>query len=187
MSHPADHSRSLHQAFTAARKRAGTRPFLAESAVCGGRVWSFEEAGREVDDLIQIYARQGWGHGHRVALAVGNHPRHFFHFLALNHLGASIVPLNPDHRGGEIRHAMSLSGAQLVVATEPRRAELYAALQEDGPLAHMAVLDAKPIGAAAACRTLRRGRTVRGPLAARGGCALYLRHFWATQRLRAHQ
>ena len=145
MSHPADHSLSLHQAFTAARMRAGTRPFLAESALCGGRVWSFEEAGHEVDDLIQIYARQGWGHGHRVALAVGNHPRHFFHFLALNHLGASIVPLNPDHRGGEIRHAMGLSGAQLVVATEPRRAELYAALQEDGPLAHMAVLDASQL------------------------------------------
>ncbi len=145
MSHPADHSRSLHQAFTAARMRAGARPFLAESAFCGGRVWSFEEAGREVDDLIQIYARQGWGHGHRVALALGNHPRHFFHFLALNHLGASIVPLNPDHRGGEIRHAMSLSGAQLVVAIEPRRAELYAALQDDGPLAHMAVLDASQL------------------------------------------
>ena len=142
MSHPADHSRSLHQAFTAARKRAGARPFLAESAHCGGRVWSFEEAGREVDDLIDLYARQGWGQGHRVALAVGNHPRHFFHFLALNHLGASIVPLNPDHRGGEIRHAMSLSGAQLVVAIEPRWSELNAALQEDGALAHIAVLDA---------------------------------------------
>lgn len=140
MSHPADHSRSLHQAFTAARKRAGARPFLAESALCGGRVWSFEEAGREVDDLIDLYARQGWGQGHRVALAVGNHPRHFFHFLALNHLGASIVPLNPDHRGGEIRHAMSLSGAQLVVAIEPRWSELNAALQEDGALAHIAVL-----------------------------------------------
>jgi acyl-CoA synthetase (AMP-forming)/AMP-acid ligase II len=145
MSHPADHSRSLHQAFTAARMRAGPRPFLAESAVSGGRVWSFEEAGREVDDLIHIYAHQGWGHGHRVALAVGNHPRHFFHFLALNHLGASIVPLNPDHRGGEIRHAMSLSGAQLVVAMEPRWSELNAALQEDGALAHMAVLDASQL------------------------------------------
>lgn len=39
--------------------------------------------------------------------AVGNHPRHFFHCLAENRLGASIVPLNPDHRGGALtlRHA----------------------------------------------------------------------------------
>jgi acyl-CoA synthetase (AMP-forming)/AMP-acid ligase II len=142
MSHPADHSRSLHQAFTAARHRAGAQPFLAESAHSGGRVWSFEEAGREVDALIHMYARQGWGAGHRVALAVGNHPRHFFHFLALNQLGASIVPLNPDHRSGEIRHAMNLSGAQLVVATEPRLAELSAALQEDEQLAHITVVHA---------------------------------------------
>jgi acyl-coenzyme A synthetase/AMP-(fatty) acid ligase len=102
MSYPQGASRSLHQAFAAARGRAADRPFLAESACSGGRQWSFEQAGQEVDALVQAYRGQGWGQGHRVALAVGNHPRHFFHFLALNQLGASIVPLIPDHRAGEI-------------------------------------------------------------------------------------
>lgn len=116
---------SLHAAFAAARARAGSLPFLAESACSGGRAWSFEQAGQEVDALAEAYAAAGWGAGHRVALGVGNHPRHFFHFLALNRLGASIVPLNPDHLGAEIRHALRLSGADLVVAL-PARAEAVA-------------------------------------------------------------
>ena len=130
MTHPADRSQCLHEAFTAARARAGGRPFLAESARSGGHQWSFEEAGREVDALIEIYGQQGWGHGHRVALAVGNHPRHFFHFLALNHLGASIVPLNPDHRGGEIAHALQTAQVQLVVSIAERNGVLQAVLAD---------------------------------------------------------
>jgi len=119
---------SLHQAFSAARRRAGEKPFLAESALCGGQSWSFEQAGQEVDALIAVYDRYGWGRGHRIALALGNHPRHFFHFLALNGLGASIVPMNPDHRSAEICHALALSAAQLVVAVEPRHAAIGQAL-----------------------------------------------------------
>lgn len=130
MIHLADTSQCLHEAFTAARARAGERLFLAESARSGGRQWCFEEAGREVDALIEIYGQQGWGHGHRVALAVGNHPRHFFHFLALNHLGASIVPLNPDHRGGEIAHALQTAQVQLVVSIAERHGVLQAVLAD---------------------------------------------------------
>ena len=132
MKHPIDTSRSLHEAFTAARRRAGNLPFLAESALSGGRVWTFEQAGLEVDALLGIYGGRGWGHGHRVALAVGNHPRHFFHFLALNGLGACIVPMNPDHRGGEIDHALTLSQADLLVAIEARHEALSAALARPG-------------------------------------------------------
>jgi crotonobetaine/carnitine-CoA ligase len=63
-------------------------------------------------------------------LAVGNHPRHFFHFLALNQLGASIVPLNPDHRAGEIAHVLQVSRAHLVVSTAPRYSLLQSVLAD---------------------------------------------------------
>ena len=79
---------TLHDAFAAARETAPQAAFLAESALSGGREWTFEEAGREVDRLAGLYGRAGWGAGHRIALGVGNHPRHFFHLLALNRLGA---------------------------------------------------------------------------------------------------
>jgi crotonobetaine/carnitine-CoA ligase len=131
MPYPADASRSLSEAFAAARRRAAGLPFLAESALSGGQVWTFEQAGQAIDALVAAYADRGWGHGHRVALAVGNHPRHFFHFLALNQLGASIVPLNPDHRGSEIRHALALSGADLVVAVPDRLEAVAQAVAAD--------------------------------------------------------
>jgi crotonobetaine/carnitine-CoA ligase len=148
MTHPADSSQCLHEAFTAARARAGDRPFLAESAHSGGRQWCFEEAGREVDALIEIYGQQGWGHGHRVALAVGNHPRHFFHFLALNHLGASIVPLNPDHRGGEIAHALQTAQVQLVVSIAERHGVLQATLADRSRWGAVALVGAEQLAQA---------------------------------------
>ena len=113
---------SLHGAFADACQRAPDHAFLAESALSGGRSWTFSQAEAVVNQLISDYQRQGWGTGHRIAIAVGNHPRHFFHFLALNRLGASIVPLNPDHRGSEIRHALSLAKVDLVVAQPDRHA-----------------------------------------------------------------
>lgn len=111
---------SLYEAFSESCQRAPNHAFLAESALSGGRSWTFQEAEVIVNDLSLAYERRGWGAGHRVALAVGNQPRHFFHFLALNRLGASIVPLNPDHRALEIRHALSLSKADLIVARPDR-------------------------------------------------------------------
>lgn len=125
---------TLHDAFAAARQRAPGLAFLAESAVSGGRQWTFAQAGEEVDRLARIYGSRGWGAGHRVALAVGNHPRHFFHFLALNRLGASIVPLNPDHRGGEIRHALTLARVDVVVAQPDRHRAVAQAVAVDDAL-----------------------------------------------------
>jgi crotonobetaine/carnitine-CoA ligase len=134
---------TLHAAFAAACARAGALPFLAESACSGGRVWSFAQAELEIDALADAYAAAGWGLGHRVALGMGNHPRHFFHFLALNRLGASIVPLNPDHRGAEIRHALRLSCADLVVALPERAGVVTQALEQSE--AEGAALRALPV------------------------------------------
>lgn len=108
-------AQTLHEAFCDALARSPQRPFLAESALSGGGTWTFREVNDEVEQLAAQYARAGWGAGHRVALGVGNHPRHFFHFLALNRLGASVVPLNPDHRGAEIRHVLALASVQMAV------------------------------------------------------------------------
>ena len=134
MTGPAALPPTLFDAFGQARARAPHLPFLAESAISGGREWTFAQAGDEVDQLSALYGAKGWGPGHRVALAVGNHPRHFFHFLALNRLGASIVPLNPDHRAGEIRHALRLARVDLVVALPDRHAVVSEAIATEEDL-----------------------------------------------------
>lgn len=79
--------------------------------------------------------------GHRVALGVGNHPRHFFHFLALNRLGATMVPLNPDHRAMEIRHTLRLAQVDLVVAQSDRIAAVFEAISGTEDLRHIPLVD----------------------------------------------
>jgi crotonobetaine/carnitine-CoA ligase len=134
---------TLHDIFDGTRQAVPDKPCLAESALSGGRVWSYAQVGHEVDKLVTQYRKWGWGAGHRVALGVGNHPRHFFHFLALNSLGASIVPLNPDYRLGEIRYALHLTRADLVVCHPQLEPLLLQAIGADEGLkdTHLVSLD----------------------------------------------
>jgi acyl-CoA synthetase (AMP-forming)/AMP-acid ligase II len=70
--------------------------------------------------MREAYGGAGYGHGHRVALLLENRPEFFFHFLALNALGVSIVPVNPDYRHDEMLYLMEHSEADLAVVTESR-------------------------------------------------------------------
>ena len=62
---------TLHDAFASSRALAPDKPCLAESALSGGQVWTYEQVGQIVDGLTRLYGGRGWGSGHRVALAVG--------------------------------------------------------------------------------------------------------------------
>ena len=98
--------------------------------------WSYRETVRAVDELAQKYRQAGYGTGHRVALLLENRPAHFFHWLALNSLGASKVPLNPDYQGDEARYVLEHSEAQLVVAHASMHERVAPAAQACGlPLA----------------------------------------------------
>src|SRR5947207_2422121 len=72
------------------------------------------------------YTSAGYGHGHRAALLLANRPEFFFHYLALNALGCSIVPINPGYRHDEMLYQMEHSGADLVVVMAARVAALEA-------------------------------------------------------------
>jgi acyl-CoA synthetase (AMP-forming)/AMP-acid ligase II len=85
---------------------------------------SYRETVAATEALAERYRRAGYGAGHRVALLLENRPEHFFHFLALNALGAGIVPLNPDYGPDEIRYALEHSESTLVVAVPERQAQI---------------------------------------------------------------
>jgi acyl-CoA synthetase (AMP-forming)/AMP-acid ligase II len=85
------------------------------------RSWTYAETLHHVDELAGRYRDAGYGAGHRVALLLENRPDHFFHWLALNSLGASVVPLNPDYREEEARYVLEHSESLLVVAAEAVR------------------------------------------------------------------
>jgi acyl-CoA synthetase (AMP-forming)/AMP-acid ligase II len=75
-------------------------------------------------ELQRDYARAGYGHGHRVALLLENRPEFYFHFFALNGLGASIVPINPDYRLPELAYLFEHCTPDLVVGLAHRLADL---------------------------------------------------------------
>ena len=104
---------------------AGGRGYCEE-----GARYSYAGMAREVDALCARYRAAGYGHGHRVALALDNRPEHVMHRLALNRLGMSCVPVNPDLRPGEVAYLLAHSEAVLAVMLPHHAATVTTAARE---------------------------------------------------------
>lgn len=91
---------------------------------------SYEDALAEIDRLHALYAAAGYGHGHRVGLLLENRPAFILHWLALNRLGVSIVPINPDLRIAELEYLIQHSEMVLAVALPNRHSDLSAAAHQ---------------------------------------------------------
>jgi acyl-CoA synthetase (AMP-forming)/AMP-acid ligase II len=132
---------SAFAAFEATAKSYPDNAFLAVPARAdrdyypAGVEFTYRAALDRILELRSLYERSGVGHGHRVALLLGNQPEHFFHLFALNALGASVVPLNPDNRPDEMLYAITHSESDLAFAGNARLAELTAiAARREVPL-----------------------------------------------------
>ncbi|MDB5998360.1 MAG: ATP-dependent acyl-CoA ligase [Rhizobacter sp.] len=123
---------SVHEAFAATAQRRPEAEFLAIPASAsaayapGGLSFSYGEARREIDALRQAYAQAGLAPGARVATLLENRPAAFFHWIALNSLGVSAVPINPDYREAELRFLLEHSESCLVVGIAERLSDLRA-------------------------------------------------------------
>ena len=111
---------TIFEAFRASVAAAPQNAFicvpLGTSYAPDGLEWTYAEAMQRVLPLVERYRQAGYGPGHRVALLVENRPDYFLHLLALNAVGSSVVPANPDHRHAELLYQMRHSGAVLAVA-----------------------------------------------------------------------
>jgi len=76
--------------------------------------------------LAEAYSGAGYGPGQRVGLLLENRPEFFRHWMALNAVGVSIVPINPDLKADEIAFQLRLATPDLVVALPERSAALHA-------------------------------------------------------------
>ena len=76
---------------------------------------NYGSALQRVAAIAHRYRARGYGKGHRVGLRLPNCPEFLLHFLALNSLGASVVPLNPDYRSAELDYVLAHSEAGAVV------------------------------------------------------------------------
>lgn len=91
------------------------------------RSYSYGQAATEVERLRDVYAAAGLGHGHRAGLLLENRPMFFFHWLALNALGVSVVPINPEWRRAELEYLLDHSEVCVAVVPSARADELVSA------------------------------------------------------------
>jgi acyl-CoA synthetase (AMP-forming)/AMP-acid ligase II len=119
---------SVYLTFAAAAQRWAERPFLHAPADAIGEplpfAQSFAEAAGAVEALRAAYGKQGYGNGHRIGLALDNHPAFFLHFLSLNALGASVGPLNTAMRPEEMAPIVAAADIDAIVAWPKHRAML---------------------------------------------------------------
>lgn len=88
---------------------------------------SFSNALTRVDHWAERLQSAGYTSGMRVAVLLENRPEFFLLWLALNRLGASIVPINPDLRVAELEYLIAHAEPALIVTIAPRVAELQVA------------------------------------------------------------
>ena len=117
----AHESATIDQVFAQAVQRWGDQPFLAVPAnparayAAQGLSWSYADVAARVAAQREVYARAGYGVGHRVGLLMENRPEHFVHKLAMNALGVCCVPLNPDHRPAEMAYVIGHARLDAVI------------------------------------------------------------------------
>ncbi|MCU1631044.1 MAG: p-hydroxycinnamoyl-CoA synthetase [Pseudonocardia sp.] len=83
--------------------------------VHGGVGIAYEQLAERIDRLANGLAQRGIGEGDRVAYLGENHPSFLETLFAAGLLGAVFVPLNTRLAPPEIRHALSDSGARILV------------------------------------------------------------------------
>lgn len=116
------------------------RPYWPE-----GYRLTYRAAATAVQMFRQAIAQAGYGHGCRIACLLANRPETMLLKLAMNGLGVSWVPINPDYRPAEMAYVLEDSAADLVIAA-PELVDLgLAAVRESGRVTPVVVFDRGPL------------------------------------------
>jgi acyl-CoA synthetase (AMP-forming)/AMP-acid ligase II len=129
---------TVFAAFQAASARHAQRPFIsvlretARAYDIAASELSYAHAQAAIERLADAYRRAGYGHGHRVGILLENRPDFFLHWFALNALGVSVVPINPELRPAELEYLIDHSEIVAVLAISARHGDLTAAAKAVG-------------------------------------------------------
>ena len=93
---------------------------------------SYAQMAARARNWAESLAQAGYGAGHRVGLLLENRPLFLEIWLALNSLGASVVPINPDLRIGELEYLAQHSEMVLAIVLPGRSDEMRAAARNAG-------------------------------------------------------
>ena len=125
-----DRCNSVYDAFDDAARRWPGRDLLqvlpgtAQVYGIAPGALRYGDAKARVDELASRFEGAGYRGGMRVAVLLENRPAFFIVWLALNRLGMSIVPINPDLRLAELEYLIGHCEPALVIAVDARQDEL---------------------------------------------------------------
>ncbi len=157
---------SVSAVFEAAAAQYAEQDFLHVPAdACGGYsaralTLRYAEARVRAGAIAARLRKAGYGTRHRIAAALDNRIEFFLHFLAVNSLGISIVPLNAAMSARELKFVLEHCDAALVLAHTGHADHVGGCLPRSAAL-HVVSEEARAFPAAA-----------RAPAAASGEAAL---------------
>jgi acyl-CoA synthetase (AMP-forming)/AMP-acid ligase II len=182
---------TVFQRFSEVAQRRGAAAFLQVLeetariyAIAAGEI-SYAEMAERIDIRAQAFAQAGYGAGHRVGLLLQNRPIYLEIWLALNSLGASVVPINPDLRLAELEYLAAHSEMVLAIVLPERVEEMRQAVANAGlalpvitftdplPKAEVAAQVGITLDAASECALLYTSGTTGQPK----GCILSNEYF----------
>jgi acyl-CoA synthetase (AMP-forming)/AMP-acid ligase II len=112
---------SVYQCFCDTARRSPGAPFL-HIPLAAARHYSaaavelgYGQALATIEKFRSLYLGAGYGGGHRVALLLQNRADFLLHWIALNGLGASVVPINDDMAPDEQAYIINHSEASVLV------------------------------------------------------------------------
>ncbi len=127
---------TVYRRFTQTAQIWPDRPFLnvlpetARAYEIEAKAWSYCEIIARADIEAERYRNAGYHCGQRVGLLLENRPEYLFHWLALNSLGISVVPLNPDLRASELQYLIAHSEVALIIVIPARLQDITAAAKD---------------------------------------------------------
>lgn len=142
---------TVHAAFAATASRFPDHPFLhilpsvADAYGIDAGEITYRSASSTIAELATRYRAAGYGHGHRAGLLLENRPAFFFHWLALNSLGVSVVPINADLRSADLEYLVGHSGMLLAITRPDRKRDIEAAARSAGSTVVVVTPDAEDI------------------------------------------
>ncbi|MGY3590433.1 acyl-CoA synthetase (AMP-forming)/AMP-acid ligase II [Bradyrhizobium sp. USDA 4341] len=117
------------------RGEAGFLNVLPETAeiygIAAGEI-SYRAMFERVERWRAAFADRGYGEGHRVGLLLQNRPVFVELWFALNALGVSVVPINPDLRVSELEYIIAHSEMNAAFVLAKRRDEVETAARQAG-------------------------------------------------------
>ena len=129
---------TVHAAFSATASAWPDRPMLnvlPETAaiydISAGEL-TYGDARAQVAALAASLEQAGYVKGQRVMLLMENRPAFFLWWLALNALGVSVVPVNPDLRAAELTYMIGHAEPVLAIVLPARVKDMRAAAAEAG-------------------------------------------------------